>query len=1344
MKKLFLLLVPVFILACNDGSITSKSIGRPPVVLSVQTASPFALGLAGTGTTVEGTITMQVDGGIPATNITATVSAPFGLKGGTYPGTGGTCTDSEVNHTCTIVVVYSPTVIGTDQDDLVISYTAGGVSYQTAITLTGYTQSVLQISDGPTYDYGIKAVGSITDKTLTISRTAGGATATSMGSLNLNAPFTFKGGNFPGTGGTCTSTLASGTCSIVVTYEPTTLSPHSDTITLNYFDGINSTTATRSLAGTGVPPAVLTVNNTGTFNFGIKAVGSQTTLTYTVTYASGGVPATALNATGLSGDFVFRGGSYPGTGGTCGTTLAAGSCTIVVQFTPQQVATLNATMTLAYHDGAFPQIIQRSMTGQGVPPAVLTVSDFPSYNYGLIVTGNSADRTFTVTHASGGVAATSVSVSGVTAPHSFKGGTFPGTGGTCTTTINIGTNCTVVLTYAPVTPGTFTRNASFNYNNGAITTATVVSITGTTQAGLTISDGPTYNYGNKVVGSSTDKTFTIGFAGGNPATLMSPVAIAAPFNYKGGTYPGTGGNCGTTLSTGNCTIVVSYAPSANVTSNSTISINYYDGFNNQTASRNITGTGVSATVLSVSDGPTYSYGSKVVGTATDKIFTVTYSSGTLTATAMTASGLALPFRFKGGTYPGTGGSCSSTLSSGTCTLIVSYSPTTAAAHSSSFNFSYNDGAVTQIINRGVTGTGLAAAVLSISDSGTYNFGSVQTSTSVDKTYTVTYVSGGVAATSLNGAGLAAPFSFKGGTFPGTGGTCGATIAAGTCTIVVTYSPVTAGTYSGSFTFSYNDGATTQNSTRNVSGSTEGSISISDGPTYNYGNVTVGATSTKTFTLTYAGGLSLSGITDAGLAAPYSYAGGSYPGTAGTCGTTMSSGTCTIVVNYSPNAVATHNTTLQLNYNNGFGAASSTRALTGVGIAPALLSFSPATAYDYGSHATGSPNDATFTIAYSGTTAATSLSPIALSAPYAYKGGTYPGTGGTCSTTLSSGSCTIVVTYTPNSASVHNSTVSINYFNGASTQTVSKNLTGTGQALAFLSLSDGPTYNYGTKSVGSTTDKSFTVTNLGSANATSVIGTGLVAPYSFKGGSYPGAGGSCTNTIIIGASCTVIVSYKPTATGVTSSNIQINYHDGSANQSALRGVTGTAAFVLQNKDFLLNFIQTKRNQQANKSQQQGFKLQEISDITFDRVLEFTFIPTDYKTSLQNQISIFDGISKKIHLAIHNPSGQNDFFGASSISVDDFNEDSVEDIAISSPFYSSEVMTASGIVYLFSGYDGSLVRDFKGSIDRASFGSEVYDYVDINGDGVREIVVLDILGNIFVYDGKTGVLLARESL
>ncbi len=64
--------------------------------------------------------------------------------------------------------------------------------------------------------------------------------------------------------------------------------------------------------------------------------------------------------------------------------------------------------------------------------------------------------------------------------------------------------------------------------------------------------------------------------------------------------------------------------------------------------------------------------------------------------------------------------------------------------------------------------------LTISDGATYNYGNVATGGSLDKTFTIT--NGGGATATISGSALAAPYSYKGGgAFPGTGGTCGATL-----------------------------------------------------------------------------------------------------------------------------------------------------------------------------------------------------------------------------------------------------------------------------------------------------------------------------------------------------------------------------------------------------------------------------------------------------------------------------------------------------------------------------------------------------------------------------------------
>lgn len=112
---------------------------------------------------------------------------------------------------------------------------------------------------------------------------------------------------------------------------------------------------------------------------------------------------------------------------------------------------------------------------------------------------------------------------------------------------------------------------------------------------LVISDGATYDYGTIAAGTPADKVFTLtnttyvavntvagaAFTGSNPST----------YSFKDGTFPGTGGDCGTSLvGFGACTFVVTANHGTAVTRTATINITYNDGVAAQTAQRPVTAT----------------------------------------------------------------------------------------------------------------------------------------------------------------------------------------------------------------------------------------------------------------------------------------------------------------------------------------------------------------------------------------------------------------------------------------------------------------------------------------------------------------------------------------------------------------------------------------------------------------------------------------------------------------------------------------------------------------------------------------------------------------------------------
>jgi hypothetical protein len=110
--------------------------------------------------------------------------------------------------------------------------------------------------------------------------------------------------------------------------------------------------------------------------------------------------------------------------------------------------------------------------------------------------------------------------------------------------------------------------------------------------------------------------------------------------------------------------------------------------------------------------------------------------------------------------------------------------------------------------------------------------------------------------------------------------------------------------------------------------------------------------------------------------------------------------------------------------------------------------------------------------------------------------------------------------------------------------------------ATLTISDANTYNYGSINVSTNTDKTFTVSNSGLMAASAMAGASFSnAAYTFKGGSYPGTGGTCTTSLASAASCTVVVTANSAATGTIASTLQITYV-GKTPATASRAITAT--------------------------------------------------------------------------------------------------------------------------------------------------------------------------------------------
>ena len=487
------------------------------------------------------------------------------------------------------MVVYQPTVASPlDTATLTLNYDDGVGATSVARTMEGtaVTPADVTISDTDPYDFGIIAVGSVSEHTFTLTN-SGDTDATNLNESTLIAPFNYKGGGFPGTGGSCvtagTILKTVGSCTVVVEFTPTLTGTQPGVLTFSYNDGAAVQIVARTVEGTASAPAKLKISESDAYDFGQTAnSGGVIPHTFVITNI-GGVDADNLSGALPTTDFIFEGGSYPGTTGTCptgpGTLAPLATCDVVIHFTPQSVGNLSDTFTMTYDDGVGSGLTEaRNVIGEGVAPAFLTISDGATFDYGTVAENSFNDHTFTVTN-TGNLAATSfIDVAAtLAAPFEYKGGAFPGSGGTCSNTISVGSNCKLVVSYDPTSIATDSDTIELQYFNGITTVNLNRDIEGeaVTVGLIAISDGATFDYGDVAIGGQSDHVFTLDNTGGVPVTLMSGSGLNPPYRFKDGLYPGTGGTCLASLANGaNCTIVVTFEPSAAGLLSDSIDITY--------------------------------------------------------------------------------------------------------------------------------------------------------------------------------------------------------------------------------------------------------------------------------------------------------------------------------------------------------------------------------------------------------------------------------------------------------------------------------------------------------------------------------------------------------------------------------------------------------------------------------------------------------------------------------------------------------------------------------------------------------------------------------------------------
>lgn len=271
--------------------------------------------------------------------------------------------------------------------------------------------------------------------------------------------------------------------------------------------------------------------------------------------------------------------------------------------------------------------------------------------------------------------------------------------------------------------------------------------------------------------------------GGSPLTI-SGIATTGAFTQTN--------NCPASLSGGaSCTVSVSFAPATTGTSTGRLIVS--DSAGNQVSPQTVALTGLGTSPVASVSPTSLSFLGQVLGTASKakKITLSNTGNGPLEIASIVSSPQYLQTNTCG----------SEVAPGGSCTISVSFSPTSLGAVSGALTIADNAG--TQTVS--LSGTGSAPVTLSAS---TLNFGRVPVgTTSAAKTLTLTNHE----PVALNLAGLiaTAPFAVS-------STTCGTSVAAGgRCSISLTFSPTASGAVSGTLTIS--DDALTSPQTVSLSG-----------------------------------------------------------------------------------------------------------------------------------------------------------------------------------------------------------------------------------------------------------------------------------------------------------------------------------------------------------------------------------------------------------------------------------------------------------------------------------------------------------------------------------------------
>jgi len=614
--------------------------------------------------------------------------------------------------TCVIAVKFTPALGGVRQATLSVSDNAANSPQAITVQGTGLGVPAASLSAGLTF--ANTNIGTTT-AAQNVTLTNAGTDVLNISGIALTGA---NAGDFIITSKTCGTTLAATvtsphpTCTVSVAFKPTAAGSRGASLTFTDNAGnVSGATQNASLSGTGVAvPTAALASGTGTCGSGSTASNCNLAAFATTNIGSTNGPVTVTltnSGTGpltITQPLVFTTGTDFTQVNNCGTTLNNGSsCTISISFAPTAAGTRTDTITISdnANNTASAQTIVLSGTGQSVPNATTATPGTLNFGNQNIGTTSTAQA---VTLTNGGTGTLTISGIGITGDFIISTGTnacpttFPGN-------LAKGGSCNVYVAFKPTQAGTRTGTLTItdNANNTAGTQQTVaLNGNGVGIPTVVLSPGTVTFSGSQGIGTSSASQSVTLTNNGTGVAAVSSISIggtnAADFSQTN--------NCPASLaaSGGNCTISVTFKPTAAGARTATLIVSDNSNNTSSTQTTTLKGTGVGVPNASTSGALTFNGQAVNTSSYAQNVTLTNNGTGTLLITSISFNGTN-PGDFSKTT------TCGSSLVVGAnCTVSVIFTPKGTGSRSANLVFTDNSGGVagsTQPV--GLSGTGLAAS-----------------------------------------------------------------------------------------------------------------------------------------------------------------------------------------------------------------------------------------------------------------------------------------------------------------------------------------------------------------------------------------------------------------------------------------------------------------------------------------------------------------------------------------------------------------------------------------------------------------------------------------------------------